>query len=251
MFTWICPKCGREVPPSMQDCPNCAPVVSPPATPQPVQQPTAPQSETVQPTAPAPALPIAPPQIVVPPPPAAPVPQGYAPQPTYQPPVYHHPPVPPASGLPAWLVTVLVFVGLLAAGSVFYFYLLPNSKSTSKPAEAAVVVDEKSPAKVNPLAKQLEVTGIRITEDAKQKLQIRMTVINHSAADMGDLKLNVSLTADSGKGPATVIGTFPVVVKELGPFEARETKSSMITNLRAYELPDWQFLRAKAEITTE
>ena len=134
---------------------------------------------------------------------------------------------------------------------MFYFYLLPNSKSTSKPAEAAVVVDDKSPAKVNPLAKQLEVTGIRITEDAKQKLLIRMTVINHSAADMGELKLNVTLTADSGKGPAKVIGAFPVVVKELGPYEAREIKSTMITNLRAYELPDWQFLRANAEITIE
>ena len=24
MFTWICPKCGREVPPSSDQCPNCA-----------------------------------------------------------------------------------------------------------------------------------------------------------------------------------------------------------------------------------
>ncbi len=24
MFTWICPKCGREVPPAYNDCPNCA-----------------------------------------------------------------------------------------------------------------------------------------------------------------------------------------------------------------------------------
>src|SRR4051794_11894708 len=25
MFTWICPKCGSEVPPAYSDCPRCAP----------------------------------------------------------------------------------------------------------------------------------------------------------------------------------------------------------------------------------
>src|ERR1051326_2885448 len=24
MFTWICPKCGREVPPAYNECPDCA-----------------------------------------------------------------------------------------------------------------------------------------------------------------------------------------------------------------------------------
>src|SRR5205085_12555142 len=24
MFTWICPQCGREVPPAYNDCPDCA-----------------------------------------------------------------------------------------------------------------------------------------------------------------------------------------------------------------------------------
>ncbi len=24
MFTWICPQCGREVPPSYTECPDCA-----------------------------------------------------------------------------------------------------------------------------------------------------------------------------------------------------------------------------------
>ncbi len=28
MFTWICPQCGREVPPAYNECPDC---VKPPA----------------------------------------------------------------------------------------------------------------------------------------------------------------------------------------------------------------------------
>ena len=245
MFTWICPKCGREVPPSMQECPNCAPVAAVPPQP----------------------LPVVPPPVE-----GSPIPQGYMPQSAYQvpapvyqqpAPVYQQPSAPPqqpaayayqqpaAEGLPSWLVTALVFVGLLAVGALFYFYLLPASKKESNSKPVAAVAEDGKPAKANPLSKQLEVTGIRITEDAKQKLLIRLLVINHSAADMGELKITVTLTADSGKGAPSIIGTFPVVVSDLGPFEAKEAKSTMITNLRAYELPDWQFLRAKAEITTE
>src|ERR1051325_6706902 len=80
MFTWICPQCGREVPPAYNDCPNCSPQSVPPGNPvqpQPVEQRPIPQ----QPGAPRP-VPAAPP----PPPPPAP---EYAP-PAYQPapPVY-------------------------------------------------------------------------------------------------------------------------------------------------------------------
>src|SRR5207302_199788 len=34
MFTWICPKCGREVPPAYNDCPDCAAKAKPPAAPE-------------------------------------------------------------------------------------------------------------------------------------------------------------------------------------------------------------------------
>ena len=249
MFTWICPTCGREVPPSMSECRNCAqkqgeaPVATAPvAVPQqPVQQqPPPPQAPTTQPQYQA-----------VPPPPE---PRGYAPAPApaYQA-VSYMPPVQQAQGLPSWLITVLVFGGLLGVGAAFYFLYLPSTKRESS--EAVVTVESAAGApegakiaKVNPLTKQLEITGLRIIEDARKKLQVRMIVINHSSADMGDVKLNVTLSSASGNGQATVIGKFPLTVSDLGPMEAKETKGSLATNLRAYELPDWQFLRATAEI---
>ena len=261
MFTWICPKCGREVPPSMHDCPNCAATgqVAPPA--QPVEPPAVQYAPppAVQYVPPPPAVQYAPPPPPVqyaPPPqppvyPPQPTAQGFAPQPTFQPPLYQHQPE-PSGGLPSWLITVLVFTGLLAAGSLFYFYLLPSMKKDSGGSKTVgAVVEESGPVKANPLSKQVEVTGVRITEDAKQKLLVRLMVINHTGADLGQLKLNITLTSDSGKGPATVIGVFPVVVSDLGPYEAKEAKSSFPTTLRAYELPDWQFLRARAELAAE
>src|SRR5438270_6737302 len=100
MFTWICPQCGREVPPSYTECPDCVAkgVQAPPAAavPPPVApvQPPAPQAQT-----PAPPLP---PQPVIP----QPAPPQYAPRPVMR---------AASSGLPTWVLTLLfalVFVGL-------------------------------------------------------------------------------------------------------------------------------------------
>src|SRR6266404_2953356 len=37
MFHWICPECGREIPPAMKECPACDPAAAPlPPTPRPM-----------------------------------------------------------------------------------------------------------------------------------------------------------------------------------------------------------------------
>jgi hypothetical protein len=41
-----------------------------------------------------------------------------------------------------------------------------------------------------------------------------------------------------------------VKVAALGPYEAKEVETTVKSALRAYELPDWQFLRAEFEITS-
>ncbi len=248
MFTWICPTCGKEVPPSMSECPNCAPKVAAP----PPQQQAAP-------------APPPPPQQMAPPPLEA---RGYAPapQPAYQqPPTYQQPPayqqpqpaytepvyaLPPTQGLPSWLITLLVFGGLLGLGAAFYFWYLPSSRREKEPvAEQPAAADPSKPAaKPNPLTKNLEIAGLRVSEDARQKIQVRMIVINHSAADMGDVKLNITLTSNPSTGAPSTVGAFPLLVSDLGPMEAKEVKGTFNTKLRAYEVPDWQFLKATAEI---
>ena len=55
MFTWICPKCGKEVPPAYSECPNCpATAEAQPAPAPPAQSAETPQQAPVQ-KAPAPA----------------------------------------------------------------------------------------------------------------------------------------------------------------------------------------------------
>ncbi len=87
MFTWICPQCGREVPPSYTECPDCAAKAAG-ASGSPGDQPPA------SPPPPPPAYPAPPPG-----PPAAspqyyPYPQQYPYPPPYPPPGYPPPGAP-------------------------------------------------------------------------------------------------------------------------------------------------------------
>ena len=183
MFSWICPQCGREVPPSYTECPDCAEraqqaaAAQPPAPPQQPPQPQQPVYQPVPPMAPpqqqyyappqqyAPVPPPPPTQQYVPPPPptqqyAPPPPpptQQYAPPPPqqYAPPVQQHyapPPLPtyqdhpPHKGmnLPIWAMTILF--SLAIGGVVGGLYWLFNTKSGSAgtgPAPSAAV---ESPA---------------------------------------------------------------------------------------------------------
>src|SRR5262245_809682 len=146
MFTWICPQCGREVPPSYTECPDCKerakqagttappppapepppPAAYPPPQPTPHQQyqyaPSAPPQQQHAPPAAPPAHHICPPQQPAYPPPPPQAPAGH----------YAHP-APPHSGgmrLPVWLMTVLFAFAI--AGIVFGInYLLSSNRGSA------------------------------------------------------------------------------------------------------------------------
>ncbi|MEN6604647.1 MAG: hypothetical protein ABFD86_19720, partial [Bryobacteraceae bacterium] len=129
MFTWICPKCGREVPPSYSECPNCAGA----------------SESSASPAAPA----------------AAPTPVAAAP-------AAAAPPVVRSFRVPNWALTLLVALVLVSLGMSVYL-LTHGSKPAAAPSEQPAAVPI---AKRHPLGKSIEVTGVRITEDATQKAQV-------------------------------------------------------------------------------
>src|SRR4051812_43414955 len=117
MFTWICPKCGREVPPAYNDCPDCAPKSA---------DATAQQPNTPQPQAPAG-------DVAAPSPQSAPAQLQPAP---VQPPAYAPPPT-ARGGLPTWLLTILfafAFFGLVAG----VYWIVGAARGTSAKPTAAV-----------------------------------------------------------------------------------------------------------------
>ena len=227
MFTWICPQCGREVPPSYTECPTCA---------ERRQQAAQPAAISPQPVAPPPPPAYSQPQYVAPPPPP-PLPV-YAEQPPQQQQVYtiaEH-----KKGMPTWLVGLLTIAVL--GGGLFLLYKYVGGSSTPAPAKAAVPADGKA----HPYQKYLEIAGVRFLETESKKSVVRFTIINHSEADLAGLELTVVLTPTTGGEPVAVIDAKVGAVPAQG---VKDMESPMSTKLKVYELPDWQFVKATFEIT--
>ena len=279
MFTWICPKCGREVPPAYTDCPDCNPQ-SVPAAAAPPQRPYAPPHPPYAPPAPgtgrrpiwqsAPVAPpqpeaYAPPQQAYAPPPAyvppPPPPEAYAPpQPAYAPPPAPEPrpswdrPAPPQArglALPTWLLAILFAAAF--GGLVWGAYALFGSKSPSASgasADSGVQLPVTAPGgKVNPYQKFVEISGIRFAPDPKDKEKsiVKFVVTNHADDDMNGLSGTVAILARGDKSGQPVAGfTFTT---SLAPQESKDLTTALTTKLKAYELPDWQFAQPVLQIT--
>ena len=232
MFTWICPKCGREVPPAYNDCPNCAPVnvttpVSPPQQPEPEATIAA-----VPPPLPLPtAAPQAPPQQ-----PAA-----------VQPPVYAPPPA-ARGGLPTWLLTILfafAFFGLV----VGVYWIVGAARGTSAKPTAAVESPAAKPnAKTSPYQKYIEISGVRFVADPKKKTEARFVITNHSNADLLGLGGNVTVWGRTRNSEEDAAGTFTFNT-DLKAFESKDMTAPLNTKLKIYELPDWQNVSTDVQIT--
>jgi hypothetical protein len=237
MFTWICPQCGREVPPSYSECPDCAERAKTPAAAQP---PPAAGAPAAQPPSASPS-PASPPSTAAAPAAAAPPPQVIYVQ---------------KRGQPGWLIALLVAVGLVVAGAAGYYFLLPSARAQrGAGAEEQAVMEEPGPAgsQIPPttaarMARLLEVTGLRILEEDKRP-QIRYVVVNHSAADLAGLKGDVILRSSKAAADADPIAVVPMEVPSLRAYEVKEIIAPLKSKLRAYEYPDWQFLKADLQLT--
>jgi len=254
MFTWICPQCGREVPPAYADCPDCAAKAAAAPPPQ------------------APAEPVAPPQAAPPPayvpPPPPPVTQPYYPAPPAQP---YYPPQPPPSAyypppqppqprppavpsrfvLPVWLLTIvfaLAFVGLVGG----IYWIVQVARGTGQPSTPSASVESpaaKSGAKTNPLQRYIEVAGVRFVQDAKtKKTMAKFLLINHSEADFSGLAGNVTIWGRTQKSEEDAEGTFSFT-SNVGPLESKELTAPVNSKLQIYEMPDWQNITVDVQIT--
>lgn len=126
-----------------------------------------------------------------------------------------------------------------------------SSSSSNKQAAAAPAVPAHFTASntSNPVAKYLELVGLRIRERSPGHLVIQFGIVNHSEADIGDVKMTVNLTTTAAKPGDPPLISFPATVSKLGPTDLKDVMVEVPTKMRVYELPDWQFLKANFEIT--
>jgi hypothetical protein len=255
MFTWICPQCGREVPPSYSECPTCAerrqqgaqPAPPQPAPPQQPQYTPPPPQYTPQPPVYAP-----PPQqtaqFAPPPQPAAPPPQYIPPQQQYAPPPQQPQPMyvleEQKKGMPTWLVGLLTIAVL--GGALFGLYkYVGKGGGTTTSAPPRSEADSKAAAG-HPYRKYVEIVGLRILENSARKPIVRYTVVNHSPAELQGLELELTLTSTNGGEPLSII---KAKVGRVDAYAIKDMESPLETKLKIYELPDWQFVKATFEIT--
>ena len=275
MFNWICPECGRDVPPSATECRFCAerkkaagiatgtldtavpgappaaepaPVYSAPPPAQPMPQPQAPQPQYGQQYAPP--QPYAPPQQPYYPPPQQP---QYAPSAPPQQPYYQQQSgYPPArAALPTWAMAIMFGLGFVVLiGGIFFGY--QNFGKGAK-AERAGVTEPAATARTkttNPVQKYIEVVGIRLIQDERHRPEARFIVVNHSGAELNDLNANVTLWASTSRSEEDSVGTFSFKLDSIGGNESKEITAPLNTKLKIYELPDWQNATAEVQLAT-
>ena len=138
----------------------------------------------------------------------------------------------------------LVGIGLL---SMLGCSSSPSSAKQDKTASAAPAKPAAQSA--NPMAKFIELVGFRVNEKSPGHLQVQFGVVNHSEADIGDLKMEVSLSTTAAKPGDPPLLTFSTKVPALGPSELKQVTAEVPSKLRVYELPDWQFIKADFQIT--
>lgn len=297
MFTWICPKCGREVPPAYDECPDCAgkgtaePVAAQPVPPQsaaPPQPPPAPAPSSGTRSMRRPLWATGPQEPVAPPPPAyaPPPPPSYTPPPqqAFTPPpqpVYTPPPppppvaavpvqepsrppkpvtsplfqpaapetgtyaVPPPAGPPKWLLGVAIAViVVIVGGGLYWFFGRPQT--TSAVIEAPVAA-KTTAAGENPLQKYIEVSGVRFSPMTKG-VQITFDLINHSDSDIVGLTGTATILAKTDAGQQTPVGTVKFQTS-MSAQSSKEMQLPLDTKLKLMEMPDWQNVVVKVEIT--
>ena len=144
----------------------------------------------------------------------------------------------------AFMRLTLLLLGLLACVSC------SSSSKQVKAATAGTTVPPHFTASntSNELAKYIELVGLRIRERSPGHLIIQFGIVNHSEGDIGDVKLTVNLSTSAAKPGDPPLITFPAQVPKLGPSELRDVSVDVPTKMRAYELPDWQFLTASFSI---
>ena len=155
---------------------------------------------------------------------------------------------------PTWLVSVVVATCLfLGAGSLMQ-YLTPNHDAkaasaapgspTSAPVPAPAAAPPMPVVQEHPLARFVEVAGVRVVNGAKGKPQLEYIVINHSGSPITGLDVRIagrSADAPSGDPLFSVSGIVPA----LGPYQSREMHTDLDAGLRAASLPDWRSLRTE------
>jgi hypothetical protein len=146
-----------------------------------------------------------------------------------------------------------ISASLLLTAAVLLLTGCSDSTPDTKSAKASAFPYGPGPGTTSsksPLAKFIELAGFRLTEGTGGKLKVKFSAINHSDAELEEMEVHVRLITNVFKPGDAPICEFDAKIPGLGPQEDQDVLTTSTTKLHAYELPDWQFLRADFDITS-
>jgi hypothetical protein len=153
-----------------------------------------------------------------------------------------------SSWLTAVLVSGMVFAGAYAGVSNF----LPKANEEAERNTRAEIASRLKPATANPLAKQIEVTGLRIVPTPEGKAdkapEIQYLVVNHGSTAFPDSTIFVTLWPADAKPGEAPLTRFSFAAEGLGAYQAKEMHATIERMNRPVELPEWEDLRVEVEI---
>ena len=153
-----------------------------------------------------------------------------------------------------WALSVMVAAFVLAGTLGAAFYAMPGlanvapevPQAQQRAAEVAKAAPPPVPVPADPLARIVEVTGVRFVTDLPGHApEIHYLVVNHGNVPLLGVTVHVTLHT-SADAPLT---QFAFRAPKLGPYESKEMVSSIERFDRSVSLPDWRDLRADVQLS--
>ncbi len=139
---------------------------------------------------------------------------------------------------------------ILLAVSLLLLASCGGGKDAGKKEALTPIAGPATSTSKHPWAKFLELGGFRLAEAGQGKLRIKFIAVNHSEADFGEMTLKIRLLTSISKPGDPALAEFETKISSLAPLEIKDVTVVVDNKLRAYEFPDWQFLRAEFDITS-
>jgi hypothetical protein len=152
--------------------------------------------------------------------------------------------------MPTWLMSILCAIGFGVLVFGIYYLIGGSKKATSAAGGAASEASAAAAGgRVSPLARQVELVGLRLSQNKAKKTEVRFLLVNHTGGELPDVSGTATLLARTRKEGEEPVGTFAFRAQSLGAYESKEMSEELKTNLKVYELPDWQNLQTQIQFT--
>ncbi len=146
---------------------------------------------------------------------------------------------------PGWVASLMgaMLLVLLALTSLQYLSSRNDAKATTPTGQQTAAAPN-----TEALDKSVEISGLRLATSWSGKQQVRFLIVNHSAQDLSGVTLQVVVrSSDAGPSSAPIL-VIHAPLQSLGPYQSREIKTALDSDIPASALSDWQSLRTDVQV---